>query len=128
MCGAVTYRAHAEMRRVVNCHCDMCRRMNGSAFSSYAVIPFKTLELSGEEDLSAYAVTERATKHYCSRCGTPIFNLNSKYAGACMLYLGAIEGNQKYSPSLNVYCESMLSWLETLGSVEGFQKGVERAG
>jgi hypothetical protein len=99
--------------------------MNGSAFSSYAVIPFKALELSGERDLSAYAVTENAAKHYCSRCGTPMFNLNSKYAGACMLYLGAIEGSQRYSPSLNVYCESMLSWLDSVTSMEAFEQGVE---
>lgn len=100
--------------------------MNGSAFSSYAVIPYKALELSGEKDLGEYAVTERATKHYCMKCGTPIFNLNRKYAGACMLYLGAMEGSESYSPSLNVYCESMLSWLQSVTSLERFQQGVER--
>lgn len=85
--------------------------MNGSAFSSYAVIPYKVLELLGEENLAAYSITGRASKHYCSTCGTPIFNLNSKYAGACMLYLGSIEQSEVYTPSLNVYCETMLHWL-----------------
>jgi hypothetical protein len=100
--------------------------MNGSAFSSYAVIPYSALEIVGKSDLGAYAVTQRATKHYCNRCGTPLFNLNSKYAGACMLYLGAIEGSEDYPPALNVYCESMLSWLESVTSLEGFQAGAER--
>jgi hypothetical protein len=88
--------------------------MNGSAFSSYAVIPYSALEIVGKSDLAAYPVTQRATKHYCSRCGTPLFNLNSKYAGACTLYLGTIEGSDDYSPALNVYCENMLSWLENV--------------
>jgi hypothetical protein len=100
--------------------------MNGSAFSSYAVIPYNALEVLGGSDLGAYSVTARATKHYCRRCGTPLFNLNSKYAGACMLYLGAIEGSEEHSPALNVYCESMLSWLEGVTSLEGFQSGAER--
>jgi hypothetical protein len=126
LCGVVKYRATTDVRRVVNCHCGLCRRMNGSAFSSYAVIPFEALEIFGGTDLGTYAVTQRATKHFCSKCGTPIFNLNSKYPGACMLYLGAIEGSTEYSPSLNVYCESMLSWLESVTSIEGFRAGVER--
>jgi hypothetical protein len=100
--------------------------MNGSAFSSYAVIPFKALEVVGGTDLGAHAVTQRATKHFCVKCGTPIFNLNSKYAGACMLYLGTIEGSEQYSPSLNVFCENMLSWVESVASIEGLQAGVER--
>jgi hypothetical protein len=100
--------------------------MNGSAFSSYAVIPYSALEVSGASDLGAYSVTPRATKHYCSRCGTPLFNLNSKYAGACMLYLGAIQRSEEYSPAMNVHCESMLSWLASVTSLEAFQAGVER--
>ena len=126
LCGAVRFRAATEIRRVVNCHCGLCRRMNGSAFSSYAVVPYSALEVVGSSDLGAYAVTQRATKHYCRRCGTPLFNLNSRYAGACMLYLGAIENCSDFAPALNVYCESMLSWLETVTSLEGFQAGVER--
>ena len=102
--------------------------MNGSAFSSYAVIPFKALEVVGEQNLAAYTVTERATKRYCDKCGTPIFNLNSKYPGACMLYLGAIEGGNRYAPSVNVYCESMLSWLENVTSIEGFPTEMTRKG
>ena len=43
-----------------------------------------------------------------------------------MLYLGAIEGSEEHSPALNVYCESMLSWLEGVTSLEGFQSGAER--
>ena len=126
LCGAVRYRAATDVRRVVNCHCGLCRRMNGSAFSSYAVIPYSALEVFGTTDLGAYSVTPRATKHYCSRCGTPLFNLNSKYVGACMLYLGAIERSEEYSPVMNVYCESMLAWLASVTSLEGFQAGVER--
>jgi hypothetical protein len=100
--------------------------MNGSAFSSYALVPFKALEIDGASDLATYAVTQRATKHYCRRCGTPLFNLNTKYAGACMLYVGAIEGDKDYSPSVNVYCESMLPWLENVTSIAGFQAEPER--
>jgi hypothetical protein len=100
--------------------------MNGSAFSSYVAIPHKALMLTGEENIAAYAVTEGARKHYCTKCGTPLFNLSSRYAGACMLYLGSVERSETHTPSLNLYCESMLAWVEEMGSMEKLPKGVDR--
>jgi hypothetical protein len=91
--------------------------MNGSAFSSYAVIPRKFLVVSGDENLAGYQVTVPARKHFCSKCGTPIFNTNEKYPGACMIYLGTLDGSGSHLPSLNIFSESMLGWVDTIGSM-----------
>ena len=53
-----------------------------------------------------------------------MFNLNDKYPGACMVYLGTLRGSETFSPSLNVYCESMLSWLHDMTSLESTERGV----
>jgi len=124
-CGAVRLAAEADARRIVNCHCNMCRRMNGSAFSSYVVVPHKTLSVHGNEHIATYEVGPGARKHYCSRCGTPLFNVVSRYAGACMIYLGVLEPPPAGVPSLNVYCESMLSWVEHLASIQKLQTGAD---
>jgi len=125
LCGAVTFRAEAEVR-VVNGHCGLCRKMNGSAFSSYAVVPHDKLNILGDSDLGAHAVTQRATKHYCRKCGTPLFNLNSKHPGACMLYLGTLKGGDAHSPALNVHCENMLPWVASVSSLKSFPEGTAR--
>jgi hypothetical protein len=122
-CGSVTYYADADLRRVVNCHCNMCRKMNGSAFSSYAVIPKKLLMYSGHQNLAEYRVTEAARKHFCLKCGTPLFNTNEKYPGACMIYLGSLDEGASQSPSINVFCESMLGWVEKVGSMTRIEQG-----
>jgi hypothetical protein len=122
-CGSVKFQAAADLRRLVNCHCNMCRKMNGSAFSSYAVIPHKGLALSGEENVAEYQVTEGAKKHFCKKCGTPLFNTNVKYPGVCMLYLGSLEGSAIHAPSVNVFCESMLGWVEHIGSMTRIEQG-----
>jgi hypothetical protein len=116
-CGSIKYHANADLRRIVNCHCNMCRKMNGSAFSSYAVIPRKLLVVSGDENLAAYQVTNSARKHFCRECGTPIFNTNEKYPGACMIYLGTLDGSGSHLPSLNIFSESMLGWVDSIGSM-----------
>ena len=99
--------------------------MNGSAFSSYVVVPHEGLTLLGDENVATYEVGPGARKHYCSRCGTPLFNLVSRYAGACMIYLGVLESPTAGVPSLNVYCESMLSWVERVGSIQKLPSGAD---
>jgi hypothetical protein len=116
-CGLIKYHAEADLRRIVNCHCNMCEKMNGSAFSSYAVIPRKLPVISGEDSLGQFQVTESARKHFCRTCGTPLFNTNVKYPGACMIFLGTPEGRASHLPSLNVFSESMLRRVKNMGSI-----------
>ena len=116
-CGSIRYHANADLRRVVNCHCNMCRKMNGSAFSSYAVVPRKLLMLSGEDNLAAYQVTAAARRHFCKKCGTPLFNTNEKFPGACMIYVGTLDDGASHRPTINVYSESMLGWVLDAGTM-----------
>ena len=103
--------------------------MNGSAFSSYVVVKAETLELSGREFLSSYAVTDRSTKHFCTQCGTPIFNANPHtYPGLSMLYLGALTEGEKLSPGINIFCLSKCSWVDHIAEQQSFQEAPQRGG
>lgn len=54
-CGEVNYILNSEIMKVVNCHCNFCRSHSGAAFSSYAALPFASLEFTkGKEKLSAF--------------------------------------------------------------------------
>ncbi|MGH8274254.1 MAG: GFA family protein [Gammaproteobacteria bacterium] len=86
-CGVVNYAVDGEVKRVVNCHCNLCRNMNGTAFSSYAIVSRDELSIiQGQDSLRQYAATETAHKHFCDQCGTPPFNTNpKKYGEVAML-------------------------------------------
>lgn len=119
-CGKVTYRC-GEPVQVVNCHCTLCRAINGSAFSSYVVVKTDAVELSGRDNLSTYMATGKATKHFCSDCGTPIFNANlASYPGVSMFYLGSVRDPAGYVPVINIFCRSKLDWVDTLSQQRGF--------
>jgi hypothetical protein len=122
-CGAIRYRADMDIKNVVNCHCTQCRGMNGSAYSTYAALPESELQVEGEP--ATYAVTVDASKHFCPTCGTPIFNTNRRYPGACMLYLGTLKDAQDHKPSSNVYCESKLDWTQHLDKMPCFLQGFD---
>lgn len=122
-CQDVRYIASDEIKAIVNCHCNLCRKMNGGAFSTYVVVPEDGFELlSGT--LNKAQVSENASKSFCTTCGTPIFNENPKLAGLKILYLGSIDSTLKLEPAINIYCESQLDWVTEITDLPNFEQGV----
>jgi len=120
LCGEIRYKLNSEIRSVVNCHCNFCRAHSGGAFATYAVLAHSDLELTeGESKLSAFKAKE-GRKHFCSTCGTPVFNINARYPGLCMVYLGTLDENRELSPAINIWCESMLEWVGSIKSIPSF--------
>ncbi len=117
LCGAVKFKLNSELLNVVNCHCNFCRSHSGAAFSTYAVFAHSALEFTqGPERLRAFAVAG-GQKHFCGECGTPIFNLNDKYPGACIVYLGTLDGASALEPKVNIWSESKLGWVDSVASI-----------
>ncbi len=125
LCGEINYRLESKILNVVYCHCDFCRSQSGAAFSTYAALPYASLEItSGEESLGSFESGE-GKKHFCKICGTPIFNLNNKYPGACMVYLGTLQGAKDIRPRVNVWCENQREWTKSISSIPSLPQGVE---
>ncbi|MDA0231281.1 MAG: GFA family protein [Proteobacteria bacterium] len=71
-CGAVRYAVRGELRGVVNCHCDMCRRLHG-AFGAYTKVENAALSLVEESGLTWYASSDKARRGFCRVCGASLF-------------------------------------------------------
>jgi len=122
-CGAIRYDVAGDIKSIVNCHCNMCRKMNGSAFSTYVVVSDDDFSLlSG--GLKSHNVSEHAEKNFCAECGTPIFNSNPKYAGLKILHLGSLDDSLNIEPKVNIYCESRLDWLGHLPEIASLEQGL----
>jgi len=121
-CKHVKFTTSENVKAILNCHCNLCRKMNGSAFSTYVVVPSDEFSLvSGS--LKKAQVTQQVSKSFCSHCGTPIFNENPKYAGLKIVYLGAIDNANHLSPHVDTYCESQLGWLSKMVSLKKMDQG-----
>jgi hypothetical protein len=110
----------------VNCHCDKCKRHSGSPFSTYAVLPFKDLEIcKGAEHIGEY-LAGTGKKRFCKNCGTPLFNTSENYPGACMVYLGTLSAPGKLTPKVNIWCDSQLEWVNKLSEILSLPQGIVR--
>lgn len=122
-CGSIRFHSSDNITAIVNCHCQLCRKVNGSAFSTYVVIPDDDFVLK-TGTLKKIPLSKRATKSFCQDCGTPIYNQSIKFTGLKILYLGSLDTPIKSSPTKNIYCESQLSWVTELGTMQNFPHGL----
>ncbi|MBO1255004.1 GFA family protein [Alteromonas sp. 5E99-2] len=122
-CKSVSFSCGQEIRAIVNCHCNLCRKMNGASFSTYVVVAENELVLESSS-LTSFKVSEHATKHFCHLCGTPIYNTNPKLPGLAILHLGAIDSDIEIQPAMNTYCESQLGWVNQIKDLHSFEKGL----
>jgi hypothetical protein len=123
-CQSVQYEVDGAIKKIVNCHCNLCRKMNGSAFSTYAVVLDTDFKLTSGTLVST-KVTDKSSKSVCDYCYTPIYNQNPEYAGLKMLYLGSLESNNNLLPEINIYCESRLTWLDTINKLPKFDQAIQ---
>ncbi len=125
-CNRIKYQLSSELLNVVNCHCNFCRSHSGSAFTTYAALPYSSFAITEGQDRLKNFQTDGGKKHFCGECGTPIFNLNDKYPGACMVYLGTLENAREITPRMNIWCESELGWIDSVASLPSVAQGIER--
>ncbi|WP_338290527.1 GFA family protein [Planctobacterium marinum] len=111
-----------NVKAILNCHCNLCRKANGSAFSTYVV--FLSSDFSLEKGtLKTVKISENASKSFCCDCATPIFNENPKYAGLKIVYLGALDKAQHLAPVVDTYCESQLQWITQMDNLKKMEQG-----
>ena len=75
LCGAVRYQIDGELGPVVLCHCSMCRKAQGSAFTANAPVPARAFRIvQGEAALRAYRSSPHKVRVFCATCGSPIYS------------------------------------------------------
>ena len=43
-----------------------------------------------------------------------------------MLFYGSLSNNLDIKPAFNVYCENKCNWLDGIGQLKSFERGIER--
>lgn len=125
-CGKVVYKIDGPVLNVVNCHCSICRKANGGAFSSYLVVPDEAFEVTrGSELLTRYAMSDKGEKNFCNLCGAPVFNRNKLYSGVTVVPLGGLDEAAEFFPKVDIFCADMLPWVTTWRESKSYEKGLQ---
>jgi hypothetical protein len=114
LCGAVAFAATEVPRRVVNCHCSLCRRSRAAAFSSTLLVPRDAFRWDrGEARVRSYAVPNprRYGTDFCADCGS-LAPSAPPGSATVMLPAGAIDTPLPALPAVHLYVGSKAPWFE----------------
>lgn len=127
LCGDVQYTIRGTLGEVRYCHCLRCRQANGTAFSTNARIPEDQFDLiTGEQSLTSYEMGPGVHRHFCSKCGSPIFVKIDRDPGFIRPRIGALTGDVGVSIAAHVWTGSKADWHEITDDLPQFEEAKPR--
>ena len=109
-CGAVTLRFSAAAKGVIHCHCGECRRLSGSAFTTWAAFARETVTIEGSATLTAFDVTPSVRRHFCRTCGSHAYTADQRHPALLGVPAGAIDGLAALQPVAHYFVDHRAAW------------------
>lgn len=128
LCGAIKYQVTCEPINFFHCHCERCRKSNGTGHASNIIArPGKAEWLSGEDSLGSYKVAdaERFRTSFCKHCGSPMPRM-APGAKIIVIPAGSIDGEPPLTPTARIFWDSRANWSCDSGDIPCFPEYPER--
>jgi hypothetical protein len=112
-CGAVELTVHGPVLSMLMCACLDCQRSTGSGHADVAIVAAESLGVVGQAKSFARPSESGAqfTRHFCPRCGTPLYGQSSRAPALRMLPIGFFAGqNSWFSPNQLIFARSQQEW------------------
>lgn len=113
LCGGVKYALNAQPILLENCHCSMCRKVHGSAFTTFAKIKKADFVMSHGADLvDSYASSESVQRSFCRRCGAKFTFDWAESPEHLWLAVGTLDSELDMRPESHIFVGSKAPWYE----------------
>ena len=126
LCGEVRFTVTGRPLQVLVCHCTMCQRATGSAFSVEPVFLKERIEVRGGP-LAIY--NHRSADHgrmlhfsFCGTCGNRIGLTLERFPTVQILYGGTFDEHTWFSPSAHIFTASAVPWFVLPSDVQCFRQ------
>lgn len=124
LCGGVRYRAARRAGPMGNCHCSMCRKAHGAAFSTIQPVRREGFAWeSGEALLRGYESSPGKRRWFCSRCGSHDASTRDAERDTLLLRAGSIESGAEAGPVAYGWVGSKAPWFEITDGLPVFERG-----
>jgi hypothetical protein len=111
LCGAVRYAVSGPLGAAEYCHCNMCRKAHGSAFSANVLVSATDFSAqSGQDLICKYASSPNRLKCFCKRCGSQLFIRRTNKPEHPAIALGSLDKAPRTRPVRHVFVASKAPW------------------
>ncbi|WP_379546369.1 GFA family protein [Qipengyuania sp. DSG2-2] len=120
-CGAIRYEIEGEPLNHALCHCVDCRRSSGAPMTGWAMMRDDQLSISGE--ISTYASSEDARRHFCIQCGTGLFYSNeAMLPGMVDVKTGTLDEPDELPPECHIQTAERVGWMADAHHLVQFER------
>jgi hypothetical protein len=114
LCGKVRYQVTDISPRMGHCHCKMCRKFHGAAFSTFGEVSAANFEwLDGESLIKSYQGENGTIRKFCGECGSSLIFLPSKDSGEVVEFsLGTLDSNIEQTPDAHIFIANKANWFK----------------
>jgi hypothetical protein len=125
LCGAITYRVTKFEPLIGHCHCRMCQKFHGAAFSTFAEVKLVNLcWISGETMLKSYTAANHSTRQFCNCCGSSL-TFSSRHnckAGTIEIAIATLDDSSGLIPDAHIYTRSKVPWINICDSLPEYRQ------
>jgi len=113
LCGGIRFELNAELGPIDICHCQQCRKAQGTAFATNAPVAASALRIvQGAELLKAYESSPGKQRVFCARCGSPIYSQRGANPDVVRIRVGVINEPLNVRPHAHYHTASKCNWWD----------------
>ena len=111
LCGTVNINITGEISDIIHCHCSLCRKNSGTAYATNGFINTADFEItSGKSCLTVFSYKPGRKRHFCTKCGSPVFSSNDQDPNRLRIRLGIITSDIAERPISHNFVTSKANW------------------
>ncbi len=113
-CGACRYTIDREgLPPSYACHCHICQRWSGSAFSLQVIIPEAQLGIEGPVVVYEKVTEDRTSvQRICGTCHSRLYNTNTRRPGIAVVRAGTPDRSEELECRAHIFTNYKQAWME----------------
>jgi len=123
LCGGFRFTVTGPLENVRLCHCDLCRRANGSAYSANCKVPVERFAVVHDAGtLRHFESTPGARRYFCGTCGSPVFARLDRNPEHIRIRLGSLDREAAAEIVAHVWVGSKARWDRIADDLPKFEQ------
>jgi hypothetical protein len=121
LCGAVRYEVDGPVHDVHHCHCSICRKSHGAAFSTFArVTASRFAFVAGHDRVRGYRSSSPIERTFCDTCGARLTIRFDGMPDAVWVSLATLDDDPGVRPGVHMFVGSKAAWVEITDGLPQF--------
>jgi len=124
LCRKVRFEIRGDLGSIVYCHCESCRKAQGTAFVANAPVAEEEFVVtSGAELIAKYGSLPGKYRCFCRNCGSPVYSYRASIPGTVRVRLGTLDGDPGLRLVLQSWVGKKAPWFEITDGLPQFRAG-----